>query len=186
MTLDTRMYVHDEVDIHQFFHYFRSLLGAGPQHPYKDRESTWGEPGEWSIGNDLGIGLPALVSIDYRPGAALRPDGDTCSASCDAEDDYHNHPPAHWAAVSMDTAYGYRDAQGRNCGQLHASYVAQLGQWLDERGVGWSWRNEYNGDVHAGEDRYERLMDLIGDAAKGCSWFESTVRPAITGERRDQ
>lgn len=185
MTLDTRMYVHDEVDPHQLFHYFRGLLGAGPQHPFNDREvSAIYEPGEWHVGNQLGIGLPALVYVAYRKDGALRPDGDACSTSCDPEDDYHHHEPAHWCKVSMDTAYGYRDEQGRHCGQLHACYVTELGRWLDERGVSWSWENEYNGEIHGGADRYERLMDLIGDAAQGCAWFESTVRPAIEATAR--
>jgi hypothetical protein len=184
MTLDTCMYVHDEVDVHQLFHHFRTLLGAVPQHPYKDREYDWGTEGGWSIGNDIGIGLPALVRIYYRPGEPLRADGEACSDSCDPEDDYHWHKPAMWCEVSMDTAYGYHDELGRGCGDLHAAYVAQLGQWLDERSVSWSWENEFTGDIHAGPDRYERLRDLISSAADASAWFQTTVAPAIAAGLR--
>ena len=188
MTLDTRMYLQDEVDVHAFFHHFRELLGATDAHPYRDEDSE--VYGHWVIGNQLGIGLPALVSVHYSPGAALRLDGDACSDYCSEyrDDDgkpiaYHLHWPAHWAYVSMDTAYGYRDEHGRGCGDLHASYVAQLGQWLDERGVRWSWENEYDGSIHGGEDRYERLTDLMQSGHRATRWFESWVLPAIASGR---
>lgn len=179
MTLDTHMYIHDEVDVHQFFHHFRKLLGATGAHPYRDEDCE--VYGHWTIGNELGIGLPALVTVHYSPGEALRPDGDACCDYC-GPDDYHYHKPAHWAYVSMDTTYGYRDEQGRGCGDLHASYVAQLGQWLDERGIAWSWENEYDGSIHGGADRYERLTDLMQSGHRATRWFESWVLPAIAAE----
>lgn len=177
MTLNTRMYVHDEVDVGLLFHRFRELLGAGPQHPYSERESNYGMPGEWTIGNQIGIGLPALVSIDFVPGRMRHADADACTYYCD--DDYHHHHPAHWCEVAMDTAYGYSDAKGRGCGDLHACYVAQIGQWLDERGVTWSWTNEFDGQTHGGDDRYARLVDLMTGGSEATAWFRNAVLPAI-------
>src|SRR5690606_2558397 len=76
MTLDTRIYVLDQVDAHDVFHHMRSLLGATDEHTYTDKQrETWRngegfvEPGsEWHIGNDPGQGLPAWLIVDYRPG----------------------------------------------------------------------------------------------------------------------
>lgn len=183
MTLDTRIFVHDQVEPHTVFHYCRELLGATDDHPYEDRPSTWGrEPGEWSIGNHAGIGLPALLDVRYRPNEPLRPDADACCDYCDPGDDYHSHRPAMWCEVSFDTTYGYTDPQGRGCGDLHACYVAQFGQWLDERGIAWSWENEFTGEVHGGADRYARLVDLMSGGADATAWFKGTVLPALRSE----
>ena len=98
----------------------------------------------------------------------------------DCEDDCTGnwHHPPHWFKVTFDTAYGYHDEQGRTCGVLHASLVAQLGQWLDDRGLRWAWRNEFTGEVHMG-DRYERLYDLFKGGDDANRWFETIVKPAI-------
>jgi hypothetical protein len=61
---------------------------------------------------------------------------------------------------------------------LHASLVAQLGGWLDERGVRWAWENEFTGEIHIG-DRYERLFDLLKGADNATRWFEEIVKPAV-------
>lgn len=180
MTLDTRMYVHDEVPVRELFTEFRRLLGATNVHPIEDRDvgDIYGA-GIWHLGHPPGIGLSALVSIEYRPSQPLRPDERACHDWCEPGDGYHHHDPASWCSVSMDTAYGYKDEHGRGCGDLHASYVAQLGRWLDARGVGWSWRNEFTGEVHGGDDRYDRLRDLVSNGAEAQDWFRTTVAPAI-------
>jgi len=60
--------------------------------------------------------------------------------------------------VSFDTAYGYSGPEG-GCGDLHARLVRGLGEWLDGKGVRWSWLNEWTSEVHEG---YERLTELGG------------------------
>lgn len=54
------------------------------------------------------------------------------------------------AVVAFDTPYS---ASGH-----HAWLVAQLGQWLDDRGVGWVWELEYDGSLHKADD-----VALLGD-----------------------
>jgi hypothetical protein len=146
MTLDTRVYVHDEVDVHELFAECRRLLGADESHRSFDGPSRWSSHRDsWTVGNGLGQGLPALLAIDYRPGAPLRPDGDACSAYCDPEDGRH---------------------------------------YLDERGVAWSWRNEFDGEVHGGDERYVRLRDLADDGQEAMRWFKGVVEPAIAAHLR--
>lgn len=183
MTLDTRMYVHNEVDVHDLFGELRRLLGADARHPINDRDvSKFYGTGVWEVGHPIGIGLPALCGIYYRQGSPYVADPNACTDCCDPEDDYHSHKPAMWCEVSMDTAYGYTDEQGRNCGDLHACFVAGLGEWLDARGVGWSWKNEYDGAVYSGDDRYSSLSVLMRDSDKAVTWFSDVVRPAIFGK----
>lgn len=140
MTLDTRIYVHDKVDVFDAFHHFRSLLGATDAHPWRSDAGC--------VSNHCGVGLPAWLMI-YHAGndTPLRVDGDACDEYCDRESDDpddHYHKPAMWCEISFDTAYGYRDESGRGCGDLHACYIAEMGKWLDDRGVPWSWKNEYD------------------------------------------
>jgi hypothetical protein len=89
------------------------------------------------------------------------------------------HDPAHWLAVSFDTAYGYSDERGYGCGDLHAEYVAKLGQWLDGKGIRWAWENEFTGEIHTG---YERLIELSSGGFEASAWFRTTVLPAIAAE----
>ena len=77
--------------------------------------------------------------------------------------------------VSLDTAYGY-DADGEGCGDLHARLVAQLGHWLDGKGIRWSWQNEFTGEIHEG---YEGLADLGSGGAEASTWFREIVAPAL-------
>ena len=95
------------------------------------------------------------------------------------EERYHYHPRACWADIDFDTAYGYRDAAGRGCGDLHALLVAEVGNWLDERGVRWEWRNEFTSEVHGGGDRYIRLVDIARGGFEASAWMRTTVLPAI-------
>ncbi len=84
--------------------------------------------------------------------------------------------------VDFDTAYGIRTADGMGCGDVHAVLVGQLGKWLDDQGIRWSWCNEFSGDVHSGPDRYERLAELLSGAAEATAWFHNTVMPAIAAD----
>jgi len=204
MTLDTRIYVLDKVDPHEVFRFCRDLIGATEQYTFSDeQDSTWRkgesfvEPANpWTISNNPGQGLPAWLMLHYRPDAPLRTpeqaaehDEDICNLPerewYDAEagpcDGVHAWARACWLTVSFDTAYGYKDERGYGCGDLHAEYVAKLGQWLDERKVRWEWMNEFTGEIHTG---YSELIQLASGGFEASAWFRTTVLPVIEAEAK--
>lgn len=143
MTLDTRVRIHDPLDPRDVFAHARLLIGADAS-----KRSDWS-------GNALrmlpGQGLPGLLYVYHGPdGGPLRSDGEP-----DA--------PAGFVEASLDTAYGYRASNGATCGDLHAWFVTRLGEWLDERGVKWSWYDESADEWHEGADG----LDDFGDTSIG-------------------
>ncbi|MGN6126739.1 MAG: hypothetical protein ACTHON_09255 [Humibacter sp.] len=191
MTLDTRVYVLDPVSPQDVFAFCRALIGAEDRHTYSDSE-RFADEGQRVLSNDPGQGLPAWLMIYYRPGAP-RITAEQAAAHDDdcnmpGSEDYvsewgpcdgnHTYRRANWLTVSFDTAYGYSDDRGYGCGDLHAEYVARLGQWLDSLGVRWEWMNEFTGEVHAGCDR---LSDLGRGGRDAADWLKTAVLPAITG-----
>ncbi len=190
MTLSTDIFVHDQIDRDAVFAKCRELLGANDSHPFSDDPSWRGASGDDArcLANACGIGLPAWLMLHYRPDAPLvtaeqaAAHDEDCEADCDGSEHFAQ---ACWLSVDFDTAYSYRDEQGRGCGDFHACLVATLGQWLDDRGVPWSWRNEFTGEVHGGDDRYERLTDLMQGGHRAMEWFQSTVKPAIAAHIRN-
>jgi hypothetical protein len=216
MTLDSRIYVIDEAPVSELFVFCQTLLGEyddgwrGPERQVSrdEQDKTWRagesfvEPGNaWSMANKLGQGLPAILDISYRPGVPLRTPEQAASHT---EDGYCNHPandyfdanepvcnetehrPACWAEISLDTAYGYKDERGWGCGDLHAVLISRIGQWCDERGLRWSWKNEFTSDIHGGDDRYERLIDLTTGGFEASAWFRTTVMPALAAGLLDE
>lgn len=185
MTMATDVYVLDEMRPKDLFLKCNQLIGATEYTEFRDQQiKTWRkgvgkpEPGNaWNIGNAPGQGLCALLDVYYRPGSPLRATDNGCEWYCDpgCDDDEHDNP-ACWLEVSFDTAYGYRDEQGRGCGDLHASLIAQLGQWLDDSGVRWSWMNDSHCETWTG---YDHLVDLCEAGAAASNWFRTTVMPAI-------
>ncbi|TYK45225.1 hypothetical protein [Actinomadura decatromicini] len=188
MTLDTTVYVLDRIPHRDVFVKCNQILGATEATLSHDEQlRTWRrgvckpEPGNaWHIGNDINQGLCALLDVYYRPDMPLRAADNGCEWYCDPGCGDEHSNPACWLEVSFDTTYGYRDEQGRGCGDLHASIVADLGRWLDERGVRWLWQNEFTGEIHSG---YERLIDLCTGGFEATAWFQTTVLPAINGGR---
>lgn len=178
MTLNTSVFVMSEADPHEVFWKCRELLGAPERLPFDDEPSRVDDSGDWHLTNPCGVGLPAWLWIYYTPGMMRRPadihDSEICSEDCDGA----WHDPPHWFEVTFDTAYSYKDAEGRGCGALHASLVAQLGIWLDEQGIRWAWQNEFTGETHVG-DRYEHLFDLFKGGDQAREWFQEIVKPAI-------
>lgn len=181
MTLSTHVYLLSEANVHEVFHHCRKLLGCQTHHAFTDGEWYPKDSGRWWLSNKPGLGLPALLRVMYRP------DGEPyCTPEqaavhteyCEPECDEAEHDTPCWFYVDFDTAYGYRDAQG-GCGDLHARLVAQLGQWLDAKGIRWSWKNEYTGDIHGGADKYERLVDLCTGGSRAWEWMVGTVLPAV-------
>ena len=202
MTLDTRIFILDQVDPHETFRFCRDLLGATDQHTFTDEQDSTYASGEWTVrpenpwtvSNNPGQGLPAWLMLYYRPDTPLRTaeqateHDEDCNlpenagyvaewGPCDGE----HHRRACWLAVSLDTAYGYRDERGYGCGDLHAEYVAKLGQWLDAKGVRWEWENEFTGEVHTG---YTRLIDLASGGFEATAWFRTSVLPVIEAEMK--
>lgn len=184
MTLDTRVYVLDEINYKDVWIKCNQLIGATENTRFTDEQrKTWragvGEPqpgNAWRIGNNAGQGLCAWLDINYRPDVPLRASANGCEWYCDpgCKDEHEN--AACWLEISFDTAYSYKDDLGRGCGDLHASLVAQLGQWLDERGIRWTWHNEFTGEIHSG---YDRLIDLCSGGFEASAWFRTSVLPAI-------
>jgi hypothetical protein len=182
MTLDTTIYVHDEIDRWEVFSKCREMLGATEVNPHEDGEG-WRGDGSRCLENRLGQGLPAWLRITYRESAPLRPETTFCT-DCGEDDACSTRCSqiATYLEVGFEMAYSYRDDEGRGPGDLHACYVVVLGQWLDERGVTWSWRNEFTGDIHGGDERYRRLPDLMRGGADAADWFANIVLPVISAE----
>lgn len=186
MTLDTRIFIQGEISYRDVFVKCNQLIGAHegikftdePVPHWENGERKRGpEDGEWFIWNEPGQGLCALLDIHYRKDAALYASGDHYRY-CEPEDDNCEGgcvPPC-WLEVSFDTSYGYSGPDG-GCGDLHARLVAELGRWLDGKGVRWSWKNEFTGEIHGG---YEGLEELGAGGLRALEWFAFEVAPAIT------
>lgn len=179
MTLDTRVYVQGRIDHKLLFVKCNQLIGAHEGVRFRDRQDEWpknGADNPWTIGNEPEQGLCAWMMVEYRPGRPLIAEGEHWQY-CDPETDECPAPCGHpcWLEVSFDTAYSYSGPDG-GCGDLHARIVAELGAWLDERGIPWSWRNEFTGEVH---ERYDGLTELGGGGAEASAWFRDIVAPAI-------
>ncbi len=186
MTLNTEVITTTPADPHEVFHKCRELLGATDAHPFKDEPRDekwhWDDPGLWEIGNNIGIGLNALMWVVYRPGLEPRrtPEesarhGEDCEPGCDGTG--WAHKPACWVEIHFDTTYGYHGPEG-GCGALHARLLYELGQWFDERHIGWGWQNEFTGDWHY-EDHYAALKELCTGGGQAMAWFTEIVQPSI-------
>lgn len=177
MTLDTRIYVYDEIDPHSVLHKMREILGATERHPIRDDGPyDYNPTGPHSLGHPAGIGLNAWLLIYYRP------DGPLATEDEFEEYEYDDEPyctqRACYLEVSLDTAYGYNDAFG-GCSALHARYLFELGEWLDEQGIAWGWKDEFSGEVYQGDDRYTGITNLLSNGEDAAEWFENAVKPAI-------
>jgi hypothetical protein len=195
VTLSTNIYVLDECTPHELFRFCQTLLTKydeqgrtwREQHcsdePRKAFFSTglWSDEGRWSISNEIGQGLPAILDIEYRPGAMLWTPAQAaeCDDDCDEGCDKDHYFRACWLNIDFDTAYSYRGPNGIGCGGLHALLVAEVGNWLDARGLAWEWRNEFTGEVHGGETRYAQLLGLADGGRDAAEWFTGMVKPAI-------
>lgn len=190
MTLSTNVYVLDPVDVRELFHFAQGLLtryDEGKRTPEQqrwsdeERHAVWGEPGTRSIANKIGQNLPGILDISYRPDGPLRTPEQAAAHDDDCDEDCsgNHYRRACFADLDLDTAYSARFEGGMGCGDLHATLVAAIGKWLDERGIRWEWRNEFTGEVHGGDDRYERLIDLCSGGFEATAWFRTTALPAV-------
>lgn len=192
MTLDTRIYVLDPIPPQAVFAFCRALIGAEDHHTFSD-DDRYSDKGQRCLSNNPGQGLPAWLMLYYRPDAPRitqeqaaehdddcnMPGNDYYDAESGPCNGSHMYRRANWLTVSFDTSYGYSDARGYGCGDLHAEYIAKLGQWLDSAGVRWEWMNEFTGEVHSG---YDRLSDLGRGGAGAADWFRTAVLPAIAAD----
>lgn len=202
MTLDSRIYVHGETGIpNLFIACQRAVLRydqAGrtlDQIVWEDEEATdWSREARERTGdgyvpngkrdrlNTVGQGLPAWLWLHYRLDGPYRSveesqEHDECCEYEDSEPcDGSGHRPAAFIEIMLDTTYGYEDERGWGCGDLHAALIWEIGHYLDAQGVGWSWMNEFTGEIH---DGFNNLDDLGGGGAKAQNWFRNTVLPAI-------
>ncbi|TMC09666.1 MAG: hypothetical protein E6J41_10120 [Chloroflexi bacterium] len=180
MTLSTHVYVLGQADVHEVFHTCRRLLGCEPHHAFTD--GPWmgqEDPDHWCLWNQSGQELPAWLRVQYRSsGVPLRTPEQTIAHNEGCEE--ADRQQACWLDVDFDAGYEYRDEQG-GCGELHARLVAQLGRHLDSKGIAWSWKNEFSGEVHDGPDQYERLADLCHRDVANQEWFRNIVWPGGPG-----
>jgi hypothetical protein len=190
MTLSTNVYVLDEIDHVEVFRFCQAMLTkydeqrrTPDQQVWSDSASTWRGDGIRVIANQIGQNLPGILDITYRSGGPLRAQDAGHDEDCDETCSGKYHDRACWLDIDFDTAYGAKFDGGMGCGDLHAALVAELGRWLDAKGVRWEWRNEFTGDVHGGPDRYERLIDLVSGGFEATAWYRSSVLPAILVDR---
>lgn len=183
MTLSTDVWIHDEIDVPSVFHKCRELLGAGDDIKWKDSPGWGSDEDRRVLMNNPGQGLDAWLMVHFRPGKPLTTQevSEQHTEDCEHWDDecHWYHPTACWCSVDFDTTYGYEGPDGEGCGALHAKLLARLGVWLDEQGVTWSWTNEFTGERWGGDERYARLVDLVGAGAEAENWFATVVGPAI-------
>lgn len=168
MTLDTRVYLHDRADYREVFIKCNQLIGADEGTAFEDKPGNiWNKPGQ---------GLCALLDVYHGDGAPLVKPGEH-DRYCDGEADDCLEPCGvpRWLEVSFDTGYSYEGPDG-GCGDLHARLVAELGHWLDGKGIAWSWCNEFTEEVFRG---YDRLTDLGSGGAEASTWFRDIVAPAL-------
>lgn len=174
MTLSTYVYVRDQVDYREVFAITNQLIGAHEGVRFMDRKH---EDGSRCISNNPDQGLCAWLLVTYNPAGPLTtPEqaaqhDDYCEPDCDGD----HYDRACWLKVNLDTVYSYHGPDG-GCGDLHARVVAELGQWLDGKGIRWEWRNEFTGEVHQG---YDGLAELGSGGAEASDWFRNIAAPAI-------
>lgn len=195
MTLDTRIYVLGEVDVHELFREGQRLLHLAdervgldcrtpeqqrwrdePQSEYHEGGRTPDRAGRRSIFNEIGQGLPAILDITYREGGPLKATDEECERYCSSPCDRDEpHSPAHWCVISLDTTYSYRSSLG-GCSDLHVVLMKGFADWLGARDVTFSWMNEYTGKVHAWP---MGVQEFGRNGAAAAEWFFGTVRPAL-------
>ena len=138
MTLNTKVFIHDRIDYRELFVKCNQLIGANEGTRYRDRSDC--------LMNEPAQGLCAWLFVYH--GANRTPYRHQPDPECDR--------PACWAEIALDTAYGYSGPEG-GCGSLHARILSELAPWLASKDVGWSWQNEWTGNIYQGTDGLETL-----------------------------
>jgi len=172
VTLNTELRIREAVDIQAVFdRVLADLIAVSDPtvtHHWKRTENR--------IGTDLGQGLSALMWVTCGPDGGELERNDHPEYA-DKDDDGLDHSPAAHVAVNWDTSYAYQDQFG-GCGVLHARLIVELGRWLDQQGLTWSWQYEFTGDWYIG---YAGLDTLLESADAGVKWFKS-IMPALLAD----
>jgi len=190
MTLSTDVYVLDEIDAAEVFRRCQELLAEfddakrGPDRQRSGVSESWRGGGKL-MANEPDQGLSAWLMLHYREGGPLTTAEQAAAHEdhCDAECSGQYHDQACWLSVDFDTAYSYHGPNAMGCGDLHAVLVAQLGEWLTRKGIRWTWRNEFTGEVHGNP---ESLINLVSGGFAASAWFRTTVVPAIAAGMFDE
>lgn len=189
MTLNTRMYVHDPIDPHDFFKGVQYIVGQLsdpvrlPEEQTVENEpsvdkSGWGgqSTNSWDLLTTPGQGLSAWIWVHYDPDGPYRAeDYFETDVATDQDEAYEYYKPACHLELSLDTAYAY-SGPGGGCGALHAVLVKQIGTILDDMGIAWSWENEFTGEIFSG---YTGLEDLAKGGVEASEWFQNDVLPVV-------
>ena len=182
MTLSTDIYVQRAIPARDVFEFvLAQLLEFDEDHRLRSLVVEDFTPS--CFGTRLGQGLPAILSVDFKPGDVLRTAEQAAEhEDCDEDEpvcDGSGHDPACVLEVNLDTAYGYKGPNGMRCSDLHAVVIVRLGRWLAERSVPFAWRNEYTGEIHQGE---EGIEELLSSGVEADRWFDGTLMPTIRRE----
>ena len=124
--------------------------------------ATTGDPipeDESEFRSTVGQGLACILEVTYATdGPLVWP-----PREWDDPDEPPTNEPLreHCVSVDFDTAYGYRDAKGASCGDLHAFLLREVRRFLDALGrpVMWAWYHEERGTWHEPHE-----IALRGDA----------------------
>jgi hypothetical protein len=113
------------------------------------------------------VGANIKLMICYRPdGKPLSDEGDFLlrQAACNNPDcKPSQHFPAHHTLLAFATDIGHQTDGIQNCGELHASIIYRLGEWLDNHGIRWSWASVLNDDTHSGYDNLNKMSAWFGE-----------------------
>lgn len=185
MTLDTRMRIHESCDPMELFNFCRDLMGPS-EGGVQPRDSIFTEaPGE--LRNRLGQGFPAILEVLYGmfDGPLSPAEWERCTCiddDCDpelGEKCYSCKKPQAFLEISWDTGYGYKNELGMGCGGLHAVFIMLVAKWCDERGLTYSWYNEFQGEWYPGT---ENLQSLTSGEVDAVAWFNNVAMPAIEAD----
>lgn len=105
----------------------------------------------------IGQGLPAILEVQYASDGPLV--WLTSDEWTDPEEDMTDPGwQPHVVSVSFDTAYGYNDASGGGCSDLHAYLLTVLRDYLDDLPAPpkWVWQHEERGTWHSPDEINER------------------------------
>lgn len=204
MTLHTMIAVTTPgIDPTDAFSRITDLIGATPEQtalatkngPDPESEYEWERNRQHSIDMPLGLGLPALVNVEYSPtGEALTPN--ECETN-DAEEAYNDEEkmfvPQSYLLIHFDTGYLYETPNGAGCGDLHAWIIREMGAWLTEKGASWDWYDESGRGWSAGRERYaahdahDRNISAewgtLGDPDVGAP---DSMTPSVTRDSRQE
>lgn len=181
MTLSTDLYILDQIEAKQIFKKARQVIGATEKNLYQDQEDdqgfAWVNPGDRTLGNKIGSGLNAWLQVHYNSKGKLATDENAAKKN---DEPYEFNIPSHWLRVNFDTAYGYKgEKYSESCSALHTKYLAELGLWLDQKKIAWAWKNEFNGEIYAGAERYIELVNFYESWEGNLGYFEKEVKPYL-------